>query len=159
MNKDFFTSYGLRIGAEEMIKEIIYFIKSDDKKRYKIIIGSDSEGYAGDNVDFATAIVIHRVGCGGRYFLRRVKLGRFHTLRDRIIQEVMLSLEVAKETLLNLKSFDAPNFDFEIHVDVGENGETRTVIQEVLGIIRAYNFEAKTKPQSYVASKVADRHV
>ena len=27
------------------------------------------------------------------------------------------------------------------------------------GMIRAYDFEARTKPESYAASKVADRHV
>ena len=52
-----------------------------------------------------------------------------------------------------------PKFDLEIHVDVGTNGETRTMIQELVGIIRANHFEAKTKPESYAASKVADRHV
>jgi len=26
-------------------------------------------------------------------------------------------------------------------------------------MIRAYNFEARTKPESYAATKVADRHV
>ncbi|MEK7506005.1 MAG: ribonuclease H-like YkuK family protein, partial [Patescibacteria group bacterium] len=33
------------------------------------------------------------------------------------------------------------------------------LIQEVVGMVRANNFEAKTKPDSYAASKVADRHV
>ena len=71
----------------------------------------------------------------------------------------MLSLETAKEILTALSDFDAPIFDFEIHVDIGENGETKSMMQEVLGMIRAYNFEARTKPESYAASKVADRHV
>jgi len=33
------------------------------------------------------------------------------------------------------------------------------MIQEVVGMIRANNFEARTKPESYAASNVADRHV
>jgi len=57
------------------------------------------------------------------------------------------------------KKFEMPKYDFEIHVDVGENGETRSMIQELVGAIRANNFEVKTKPESYAASKVADRHV
>jgi predicted RNase H-related nuclease YkuK (DUF458 family) len=32
-------------------------------------------------------------------------------------------------------------------------------MQEVLGMVRAYNFEARVKPESYAASSVADRHV
>ena len=68
-------------------------------------------------------------------------------------------LEFSKEILAVLKTFETPDFDFEIHADIGEKGETRTMIQEVVGMIRANNFEARTKPESYAASNVADRHV
>jgi len=32
------------------------------------------------------------------------------------------------------------------------------MMQELTGMIRANNFVARTKPDSYAASKVADRH-
>ncbi len=134
-------------------------MKEDNKRKYKVIIGSDSERRENNSADFVTAIVVHRVGNGGRYFWRRLEQGNIFNLRSRIIQEVMLSLDAAKEILAVLKSMEVPDFDFEIHVDVGENGETKLIIQEVVGMVRAYNFEARTKPESYAASKVADRHV
>lgn len=134
-------------------------MKLDDKRRYKITIGTDSQRLADAEADFVTAIVVHRVGNGGRYFWRRFELGKFHTLRDRIIREVMVSLEIAQEVLRELKKMSEVDFDFEIHADIGENGETKAMIQEVVGMIRAYNFEPKTKPSSYAASNVADRHV
>ncbi len=131
----------------------------DMKRRYKITIGTDSERIAGNQADFVSAVVVHRVGNGGRYFWRRVELGKFHTLRDRIIKEVLLSLELAQEVLAELKKIKDISFDFEIHADIGENGETKVMIQEVVGMIRAHNFEVRTKPGSYAASNVADRHV
>jgi len=77
-----------------------------------------------------------------------------------------MSLDTAKEVLERLKKQESSsledtkhNWDFEIHVDVGSNGATRPMIQELVSMIRANNFEAKTKPESYAASKVADRHV
>ncbi len=156
----FSSSFGLKLPVREVVREIIRFMHADPKRAYKVIIGSDSEQLGAGHADFVTAVVVHRVGNGGRYFWRRIELGRFHTLRDRIIQEVLLSLEVAHEVLLELKeSPETPTWDFEIHADVGENGETKILIQEVTGMIRAHNFEARTKPQSYAASKVADRHV
>lgn len=156
----FQSSFGVKLDVNQTVKEIIRFIKAEPKYSYKIIIGTDSEQLLGKKADFVTAVVVHRRGNGGRYFWRRIELGKFHTLRDRIIQEVLLSLEVAKEILTTLKSEPAvTNWDFEIHADVGENGETKTLIQEVVGMIRANNFEAKTKPESYAASKVADRYV
>lgn len=154
------SSFGLKLTALEVVREIIRFMKADEKRRYKITIGTDSEILADGRNDFVTAVVIHRVGNGGRYFWRRLELGKFHTLRDRIVREVLLSLEVAQTVLKELKqSPPADNWSFEIHADVGVNGETKVLIQEVVGMIRANNFEAKTKPESYAATKVADRHV
>lgn len=161
MRKDelFNSPMGIKFNIEQISREISCFMAKDKNRRYKIIIGSDSNGHNEKIIDFITAIVIHRVGSGGRYFWRRVDLPKFHTLRDRIIHEVLLSIEAAKEILIVLKNFDIPQFDFEIHIDVGENGETKQLIQEVIGMVRAYNFEPRTKPESYVATKVADRHV
>lgn len=157
----FNTPYGIKLNIDAVVKEIIRFMKEDDKRRYKIIIGSDSEkrNNFGDRADFVTAVIVRRMGNGGRYFWRRLELDKIHNLRNRIIQEVMLSLEAAQKILDNLKKNQAPFFDFEIHIDVGENGETKSMISEVVGMVRAHNFEPRTKPNSYGASKVADRHV
>lgn len=155
----FNTAYGLKLNIENVVSEIISFMKDDEGSKYKIIVGSDSERRENNSADFVTAIIVHRTGNGGRYFWRRLELGKIYNLRSRIIQEVLLSLDGAKEILAALKSFNAPHFDFEIHVDIGENGETKSMINEVMGMVRAHNFEARTKPDSYAASKVADRHV
>jgi len=128
------------------------------ERAYTIIIGTDSMIYDKRHADFVTAVVVHRVGNGGTYFWRRVDFHHYYTLRDRMLQEVLTSLQTAQELLLILRAMDLPHFDFEIHVDIGENGETRSMIQEVTGMVRAYNFAVKTKPESYAASKVADRH-
>lgn len=144
---------------QEVIVEIISFMKEDDKRKYKIIIGTDSQRHDDIRADFVTAIVVHRVGNGGRYFWNRQENLKFYTLRDRIIHEALLSIDIAKKTLEILKSMETPKFGFEIHVDIGENGETKSMIQEVVGMVIANNFEVKTKPASYAASSVADRHV
>lgn len=150
---------GIRMTVDEVVRAIVDFMKMDPKRHYKVTIGTDSELLAGKSADFVTAIVVHRVGNGGRYFWRRFELGKFHNLRDRIIKEVLISIEVAGKVLTELKKFPLPEFDFEIHADIGENGPTKAMIQEVVAMIRANNFQVKTKPESYAASNVADRHV
>lgn len=155
----FNSSYGVKLSVKQIVQEIVGFMAFDTKRRYKITIGTDSERIPGDQADFVSAVVVHRIGNGGRYFWRRIELGKFHTLRDRIIKEVLLSLELAQEVLDELKKIKDISFDFEIHADIGENGETKVMIQEVVGMIRAHNFEVRTKPGSYAASNVADRHV
>ncbi len=164
----FNSSFGLKLTVRQVVEEIIRFMHAEPRRHYKITVGTDSERLSDGRADFVTAIVVHRVGNGGRYFWRGLQLGKFHTLRDRIIKEVLISLDFGKEILTELKSLAAGAagaetialmWDFEIHADIGENGPTKAMIQEVVGMIRAHNFEAITKPGSYAASNVADRHV
>jgi uncharacterized protein len=162
------SSFGTKLTIREAVLEIVRFMKDDSRRHYKVTVGTDSERLSDGSADFVTALVVHRVGNGGRYFWRRFQLGKFHTLRDRIIKEVLISLEVGKAILLEFKKMSdtatavdlpLPQWDFEIHADVGENGPTKPMIQEIVGMIRANNFEAITKPGSYAASNVADRHI
>lgn len=153
------SSFGLRLTVPQVVDEIMRFMQEQPKRRYKITIGTDSQRLDGGRADFVSAVVVHRIGNGGRYFWRREQLEKLHTLRDRIIKEVLVSLELATGVLEALQKSDLPDFEFEIHADVGENGPTKAMIQEVVGIIRAHNFEPKTKPESYAASNIADRHV
>lgn len=157
-NSVFKSPSGKQHSPEDLIREIIAFMQADKKKTYKIIIGTDSECCADKKVDFVTAIVVHRVGNGGRYFWRRCALDKIPTLRDRIWQEVLISLDAAKDFMNTIKHFEMPTFDFEIHVDIGEKGKTSALIQELVGVIRANDFTCRIKPESFAASSVADRH-
>ncbi len=169
MPEFFNSSLGIKLTLHHVAVEIGRFMNAEPERKYKVTIGTDSLRLASGRADFVTAVVVHRVGNGGRYFWRRQELGKFHNLRDRIIKEVLISLDLGKEVLLELKKLSstdaffgaetAPVWDFEIHADIGENGPTKPMIQEIVGMIRAYNFMPITKPGSYAASNVADRHV
>jgi predicted RNase H-related nuclease YkuK (DUF458 family) len=153
----FFDNDGKRLSQEEIVSQIHSYMAQKPQYAYKIIVGSDSQPL-GETADFVTAIVVHRVGNGGRYFWKRLAGERVFNLRDRIIKEVMFSLGTAVEILKVLKENIDIKFDFEVHVDVGANGKTSELISEVTGMIRAYNLPFKTKPESYAASSVADKH-
>ncbi|KKS83021.1 MAG: hypothetical protein UV58_C0002G0031 [Candidatus Wolfebacteria bacterium GW2011_GWC1_43_10] len=159
MDDLFYGGEGQRLGKEELVENIRLFMSHNPEAFYKIIIGSDSQLFPDHNADFVTAVVVHRVGNGGRYFWRRTNGKKFYTLRDRIIEEVMLSLNTAIDLLQILREKIELKFDFEVHVDIGEHGKSSSLISEVTGMIRAYNFSFKTKPESYAASSVADKHV
>jgi hypothetical protein len=159
MPDTFISSLGVKLTVPEVVAEIIAFMGANLLYKYRVTIGTDSQLLASKNADFVNAIVVHRIGNGGRYFYRCFELGKFHTLRDRMIREAMISLEVAQGVLTELKKFPLPEFEFEIHADIGMNGPTKAVIQEIVGMIRANNFAVRIKPDSYAATNVADRHV
>ncbi len=155
----FNSSSGGKLTIKEVATEVISFMRAQPNRSYKVTIGTDSEVFDKTSADFVTAIVVHRIGNGGRYFWQRDELHGLYTMRDRIMQEVIVSIEIAKTVLSYLRQFDAPQYDLEVHVDAGTNGQSSKMIQELVGMIRANNLEVKTKPEAYAASSVADRYI
>jgi hypothetical protein len=152
---------------EAMLGEIVKYAKQKPEKFYDVIVGCDSSSEK-DPI-FPIAVVVLRKGEGGRFFLRKIHFNaneqkRFKNWRMRIIQEVILSCELAlylkgeiEKRMLALD--EVPHYEFRyIHADVGENGETREMIKEVVGLIKGNGFEPKIKPESFVASAVADKY-
>lgn len=156
-DRAFHDCFGKEHSLSGVVDEIVAFMNQDPSRQYRVIIGTDSDDH--DGADFVSAVVVHRVGNGGRYWWKRMRLPHFKALRDRIWQEVLFSLEVARELIDVVSAKNMPKFHLEIHVDVGTQGETRSILQEVVGVVRGSGFEVKTKPESYGATKVADRHI
>lgn len=146
----------------KMIAEISNFVEGDPKSHYRLVIGTDSQAKrtnGSGEIDFVTAIVVHRQGRGARYFWKKDKLQRKLVLRDKIYTETLKSLETAEELVPILRTaMNHSNYEFEIHIDVGQNGPTREMIREVVGMVTGNGYVAKTKPDSWAASSVADKH-
>lgn len=149
-----------QLGFAQVIQEIKTYLEEAPDLRYRLVIGTDSQT-KNKEVGFVTAIVVHRIGFGGRYFWQKKKIDNIQSLRHKIYTETTLSLNLATVFVPKLK--DALNgktlsYDLEIHIDVGERGETREMIKEVVGMVSGNGFKAKTKPESYGASTIADKH-
>ncbi len=142
----------------EVVERVIKYISVDKNNHYKIIIGTDSELTTEHIADFVTAVVLHRVGFGGIYFWARVSHNSIHSLRQRMWEEASYSLLLAQRIIEEFRRKSLFHFNLEIHVDIGENGDTREMISEIVGMIRGNGFEVKTKPDAFGASNVADRH-
>ncbi|MGB9881013.1 MAG: ribonuclease H-like YkuK family protein, partial [Anaerolineae bacterium] len=131
-------------------------IEGNPDARYRVIIGSDSQ--AREETYFVTAIIIHQIGKGGRYYYTRTGQRRMSSLRQRVFYEASLSLETASRLAQKLAENGHSELDVEIHLDVGPNGETKDLIREIVGMITGSGFDAKIKPESCGATKVADKH-
>lgn len=150
----------------EVINYIQFFLEENPESEYSLVIGTDSqektEGPNGERfATLITAVVVHRKGFGGKYFWYREKALQIHSLREKIYAETFASLDFATLFVPLLKKSlngKAPKYNLEIHVDVGEHGDTRAMIKEVVGMVTGNGFVAKTKPESYGASYVADKH-
>jgi predicted RNase H-related nuclease YkuK (DUF458 family) len=145
-----------RIDFETVFAKLIDYIEEDPSQKYNLIIGSDS--FRSGETIFVSAIVIHRVGHGGRYFYKKRRGRKVITLRHRIIYETTMSIELASVVEQKLSSNGYGDLPVEIHLDVGTKGDTKDIIKEVVGMVTGCGYRAVTKPDGYGASKVADRH-
>lgn len=155
--KFFSPTFG-QLNEEEVKEKISAFMAVDKKAHYRVIVGSDSQRIKKGSYDFVCALVIHRVGSGGIYFWKREIVNKKMSLKERIYQEAIISLQSAETFFKFFKTNGIARYNMEIHVDIGKIGETREMITEVIGMIRGSGYEVKIKPDSFGASKVADRH-
>lgn len=126
------------------------------ENEYRLIIGSDS--HVRHQTFFVTAVIIHRVGRGARYYYCKRQQRPIESLRQRMYYETSLSLDVAARLTYLLAKANMEELRLEIHLDIGPNGETKSLIKELVGMVMGSGFAARIKPYALGASTVADKH-
>lgn len=160
----FRTGSGKRIAFDEIADELLSFYERNKQygTQISIIIGTDSQNFSDTKMVSVVAMICQ--GHGG-IFVYEIK----HT---RLIQNVRLKLQTETsdslalaEQLVSVLEVDEKYAEMyrscplSIHVDAGnsEKGKTKYLIPELVGWIKACGYDAKTKPESFVASSIADR--
>lgn len=150
----FRNSTGKRFSLIQVAEEISNFINSDKMADYELMIGSDSQFHSG-NTNFATAIVIHKKGCGARFFICEHKIKGKMDICSKILEETRASIEI-------MRSFEESDFiyavgDVSIHIDASKNGLSNKIIKECVAYVKGYGYDYRVKPHAVVATNVADR--
>ena len=83
---------------EQVMDEMIDYMKADSEKLYEIIVGCDSSSE--ENPVFPLVIAVLKTGEGGRFFLKKIRFPlevnkKFKVWKNRVIQEVLLACELA----------------------------------------------------------------
>lgn len=153
---------------DEVFVSMVKFMGADTEADYDIIIGTDSKAglngsksryEKGTAADFVSVIIVHKKGSGGIYFWSKQAIERIYSLKQRMQMEALRSLALAERATEELMSLGLVELNLGIHLDIGPNGPTKDFIAELEGMIKANGFRVATKPASWGASHVADRHV
>lgn len=140
----------------EVVLDILSYVHEDIERAYKLIVGSDS--HPGEKATcFVSAIIIHRLGKGARYFYNKSYDAKIRSMQQRIFYEAYLSLSLADQLTYWLKEYGQEEMKVEIHLDIGTHGETKELVKEITGMIIGSGFDAKIKPEA-CAVKVADKY-
>ncbi|HHY10914.1 MAG TPA: hypothetical protein GX528_10190 [Firmicutes bacterium] len=152
---DFVSPTKGKLSFDEVFEEILAYTSRHPEDSYRLIVGTDSRFR--EETCFVTALIIHRQGKGGRFFYTRKFETHARSLRQRIFYEASLSLNVASQFTEKLVA-SGHDLNMEIHLDVGTNGATRSLVKEIVGMVNGSGYPCRIKPDSYGASSVADRY-
>jgi len=144
------------LSFEEAMAQAVDFINENPCVKYNVIVGSDSL-YRPWHTVFATVFAVHRVGMGARFWYAQSKEKFPRNIHVRLMREAADSVEIM-QTLLNSQIAKlVPKDNFSVHIDAGENGESKNVITEIIGYVGAMGFKCECKPSSAIAANCADR--
>jgi hypothetical protein len=128
---------------------------------FRIIVGTDSQNFSYTKMVSVIAIVCE--GHGGIFFHRITHQPIIKDVRSKLHIETNESLELASKIieLLEDKKYEDMfmHCTFTIHVDAGhsERGKTKDLIPELVGWIKSCGYDCEVKPDSFVASSIADK--
>jgi len=125
--------------------------------KLKVCIGTDSQ-VKGNQIDFATVIVFLREQRGGFMFIQQEKITQKMGIKERMLNEVQRSIEIAYQLCPTLDLYDV---DLEVHADINTNPnfKSNTALQEAMGYILSMGFVFKAKPEAFASSYCANKMV
>lgn len=129
-----------------------------DAVEIEVGIGTDSQ-VIGRNFRFVTVLCVYKKGKGGFYFYRPESLPR--EKYDIKNQKLRMFDEVAKSIELSQKLKEETGVSPVIHIDASPSKReefTSSFSDQLKGYAQACGFKALIKPESYVASGIADSH-
>lgn len=141
----------------DIITEVENALATERGNNIKVCIGSDSQ-VKGDITEFATAIVFLREGRGGFVFVKKYISEHKFTIKERMIQEVSDSIEVAYKVCPILDKY---NTELEVHADINTdpNFKSNVAFKEAMGYILGMGYTFKAKPDAFASTYCAGKVV
>ena len=129
---------------------------------FRIIIGTDSQNFSDTKMVSVVAAICE--GHGGIFFYEITRQPLITDVRKKLHIETNSSLNIATALVSEIEDEQKYeelylNSTFSIHVDAGNSnkGKTKELIPELVGWIHACGYDCSVKPDSYVASSIADK--
>jgi len=136
------------------IEDVVAFVRDQAKDGQIVHLGTDSLQLA-RHTRFVTVVAILTPGRGGRAIWTRATAPRIQSLRERLLREVWLSVE------LGLRLHPVVPGPLHVHIDANPIAQHRSsaYVQELVGLVVGQGFRAVIKPEAWAASRAADRLV
>ena len=136
------------------IADVVDFVRDHAGEGQIVHLGTDSLQLA-RHTRFVSVVAILTPGRGGRAIWTRATSPRIQSLRERLLREVWLSVE------LGLRLHPVVPGPLHVHIDANPIARHRSsaYVQELVGLVVSQGFRAVIKPEAWAASRAADRLV
>ncbi|MEN9382152.1 MAG: hypothetical protein RI940_1033 [Bacteroidota bacterium] len=126
-----------------------------NNNKLKVYIGTDSQ-VKQNLTEFATVIVFLREKNGGFMFIHNDKTAQQFHIKERMLQEVAKSIEIAYELCDLFIEYDV---EMEVHADINTNAQFKSndALKDAMGYIMGMGFAFKAKPEAFASSCCADK--
>lgn len=141
----------------EMEVELLLQREQMSGQQVKVCIGTDSQ-VTGKVTEFATVIVFVRPKHGGFMLIQQEKTHHPYTLKERMIEEVNRSIQIAYRICPLLEKYQT---DLEVHADINTNPQfkSHSALHDAMGYILGMGFVFKAKPEAFASSYCANKIV
>jgi predicted RNase H-related nuclease YkuK (DUF458 family) len=138
----------------ERIEDVLGFVRDNAGEGQSVHLGTDSLQLR-RMTRFVTVVAILTPGRGGRAAYTRDSVPRIASLRQRLMHEVWLSVD------LGLRLHPVVPGELTVHIDANPvvTHRSSAYVQELVGLVVSQGFRAQVKPGSWAASHAADRMV
>ena len=138
----------------ERIEDVLEFVRDNAGEGQSVHVGTDSLQLT-RVTRFVTVVAILNPGRGGRAAHTREACPRITSLRQRLMREVWLSVD------LGLRLHPVVPGELTVHIDANPvvTHRSSAYVQELVGLVVSQGFRAQVKPGSWAATHAADRMV
>ena len=130
-------------------------VKSEN---HKIIVGTDSVKLSQSFIFTNTICILNQSSdYDRRYFYTRKKIkdDSFYILAKRLLKETTDSIDIA---MFLKTALENPNLEIHIDVNTDLKHKSSKFKNTLIGYVTGCGFECRVKPESFVASSIADNH-
>ena len=129
-----------------------------ENQGHKIIIGTDSVKSNQSFIFTSTICILNDYDDHDRtyfYSRKKIKDDSYYMLAKRLLKETYDSIEIANFLEAALEK---PNLEIHIDVNTDPKHKSSKFKNTLIGYVTGCGFDCRVKPESFVASSIADNH-
>ena len=155
----FKNTNGVKFTFNQMVDEILKWTSENWDSEFSYVVATDSQVHKIRRkpiwyTTYITVVWVHRNTKGGRLWILEDKVYERIDVLKRLMTETKMSIDLM--TKISDSRLASRLDDFCVHIDVGHEGKSRSVVDACMGWVTGMGYNAEVKPESVGAYTVAD---